>query len=89
MQQLTALKSSVLLSVTGSEKMVWKMEKEIVKEVENQNAMLRGIEASVQRATTAITSIRISPNPIPATAQHSWQRTRELSFSYYSPLLRL
>lgn len=58
MQQLTAMKSSVVLSVTGSEKMVWKMEKEIAKEVEIQKAMLRGIEASVQRATTAITSIR-------------------------------
>lgn len=38
--------------------MDWKKEKEIAKEVEIQKAMFRGIEASVQRATTAITSIR-------------------------------
>lgn len=60
LQQLTAMKSSVVLpvSATKSESTDWKMDKEIAKEAEIQNAMLRGIEASVQRATTAITSIR-------------------------------
>lgn len=58
MQQLTAMKSSVVLSATSSEIMVWKMTKEVVKDLENQNAMLRGIEASVQRTTTAVTSMR-------------------------------
>lgn len=58
LQQLPAMKSSVVLSATNSEIMDGKLEKEIAKEVEIQKAMFRGIEASVQRATTAITSIR-------------------------------